>query len=83
MLFVGKEKDYVEDVAKECLKRGIMSKTTWVETHEAYDQVAETIKQVCDREGIHNFATAIMIMAEYAQKHMETMETTDAGEVTL
>jgi len=80
VLFVGKEKSYVQQVAKEVLKRGILSKTTWVETHEAYDQVAETIKGVCDHEGIHNFATAIMIMAEYAQKYMETLD--NAGEVT-
>ena len=79
VLFVGDERSYVERVAKEIMKRGILSKTTWVETIGAYEQVAATIEKICDREGIHNFATSIFMMAQYAEEHMKTI---DAGEVT-
>jgi hypothetical protein len=79
LLFVGSEKEYVRKVAIELQKRGILSRENWLETIDAYDRVAGTIREVCDREGIHNFATAIVLMAEYAGKYLENL---DAGEVT-
>lgn len=78
LLFVGSEKDYVRKVAVELQKRGVLQRENWLETVAAYDQVASTIRTVCDREGIHNFATAIVLMAEYALKYLESI---DAGEV--
>jgi hypothetical protein len=79
LLFVGSEKEYVRKVAVELQKRGILSRENWLETIEAYEQVVGMIREVCDREGIHNFATAIVLMAEYAGKYLKIL---DAGEVT-
>ena len=40
----------------------------------------ETMKAICDQEGIHNFATAIGLMAQCAEKYMASLEPVEAAE---
>jgi len=80
LFFVGEESQYVQKVAQEVLRRGILAKEVWVESIGAYDKVVETMKAICDQEGIHNFATAIGLMAQYAEKYMASLETVGATE---
>ena len=79
VLFVGREKEYVLKVLAEVRRRSILSKENWIETIEAYSQVADAMQQLCTRETIHNYATALLLMAQYAQEYLKLL---DAGEVT-
>jgi len=79
ILFIGDEKQEVEKILGELRKRLILSKENWVESIQRYDQVAETLQKLCDHEKIHNYATALLLMAQYAAEHLKQI---DAGEVT-
>lgn len=79
ILFIGDEKQQVSKLLAELRKRSVLSGENWVEAIAHYDQIAETMQAICTRETIHNYATALALMAEYAAEHMKTL---DAGEVT-
>ena len=79
ILFIGQEKDQVLKVLAEVRKRSILSKENWLESIEHYDAVAQTMQALCTREKIHNYATALVLMARYAEEYLKIL---DAGEVT-
>ena len=79
LLFVAEEKKQVEKVLAEIRRRSIISKENWVESIKNYDEIAEAIQNICDREKIHNYATAVLLMAKYAGEYLDLI---DAGEVT-
>lgn len=78
LFFVGEESQYVQKVAQEVLRRGILAKEVWVEAIGEYDKVVETMKAICEQEGIHNYATAIGLMAQYAERYMASLEKAEA-----
>ena len=89
VLFVGSEKEEVANVAKEARQRGILNGEVWAKQIEAYETVSRVLGAVCEAEGVHNFATALLCMARYAEKFMASQVAgegsdlrSDAGEVT-
>jgi len=79
VLFVGTEKEEVAKVAKEARQRGILNGEVWVEQIGSYEEVSRALGAVCEAEGVHNFATALLCMARYAEQFMGSQV---AGEVT-
>jgi len=80
IMFLGEEKEEVLDVLQKVRKWNITGKDVWVEAIQHYDDIARAMEDICTRETIHNFATAILLMARYATEYLAWV---DAGEVTL
>jgi len=83
LLFIPDEKEKVEEILAEVKRRSITSKENWIETIGNYDEIAQAIQEICAREKIHNYATAVLLMAQYAGEYMKLIDETNAGEVTL
>lgn len=79
LLFLGDEKKQIEKVLLEIKQRSIISKENWIESIKNYDEIAAVIQGICDREKIHNYTTAVLLMAQYAENYIKLI---DAGEVT-
>lgn len=79
ILFLAHEKEEIAKLLDELRKRSIVSKENWIEAIEHYGEIAEAIQRICDKEKIHNYATALLLMARYATEHMKSI---GAGEVT-
>lgn len=75
IVFLPQEKDAVSETLEEIKKRGILSDENWIETLESYETVKKAVIEISEKEKIHNYATVIAIMSDYAMKYMEEHKT--------
>ena len=71
IVFLPDEKEKVKETLEEIKKRAILGDESWIEGLENYDTVKEAMQTIGESEGVHNYATVISLMAEYAMKYMK------------
>ena len=77
LLFLGDELETLRSIAVECRRRGVLSDNNWVETIDNYEQVTKVLTEVCTREKVINMATAILAMADYAERYIALCDKKD------
>ncbi len=74
IVFLPDEKEKVREALEEIKKRAILSDENWIEKIASYDEFKKAIVEISGKEGVHNYATVVSLMAEYALRYMRLEE---------